>query len=149
MTPDGTILDITATPARHSPAGTEKIQGDVTGFLLSIKGEQEADIYLTGDTVYYEGIAEVADRYNPAYVFIFAGAAQTRDPFNVTMGTNDGLDTALAFPNATIIPLHYEGWKHYTQNKKDLQRAYQVLGIDQRLTILAPGTETAFEHPSH
>lgn len=145
VTPDGTILEITATPARHGPAGTEKIQGDVIGFLLSIKGEPGADIYLTGDTVYYAGIAEVADRYKPAYVFIFAGAAQTRGPFNVTMGTNDAMDTALAFPDATIIPLHYEGWKHYTQNEKDLQRSYQVIGIDPRLTVLVPGVATVFE----
>lgn len=61
------------------------------------------------------------------------------------MGTNDAMDTALAFPNATIIPLHYEGWKHYTQNEKDLQKSYQVIGIDQRLTILAPGIATVFK----
>lgn len=145
VTPDGTFLDITATPARHGPAGTEKIQGDVIGFLLSIKGKQSTDIYLTGDTVYYEGIAEVAHRYKPVYVFIFAGAAQTRGPFNVTMATNDAMDTALAFPEATIIPLHYEGWKHYTQNEKDIERSYQVIGIEQRLTILAPGIVTAFD----
>ncbi len=30
------------------------------------------------------------------------------------MGANDAIDTAIAFPNATIIPLHYEGWKHYS-----------------------------------
>lgn len=144
VTPDGTVLEITATPARHGPAGTETIQGNVIGFVLSIKGEQGADIYLTGDTVYYEGIADVADRFRPAYIFIFAGAAQTRGPFNVTMGTNDAMDTALAFPDATIIPLHYEGWKHYTQNEKDVQQSFQVIGIDQRLTILEPGVATVF-----
>lgn len=54
------------------------------------------------------------------------------------------MDTALDFPNATIIPLHYEGWKHYTKNEKDVQRSYQVIGIEGRLTILAPGVATVF-----
>ena len=139
LTPDGTEITITATPARHGPAGIEKIQGEVTGFILSVKGELPLDIYITGDTTYYEGVAEVAKRYNPNYVFIFAGGAQTRGPFFVTMGTNDAMDTALAFPDATIIPLHYEGWKHYTQNEKDIKTSYQVLGIDQRLKILEAG----------
>ena len=139
LTPDGTEITITATPARHGPAGIEKIQGEVTGFILSVNGELPLEIYITGDTTYYEGVAEVAKRYNPNYVFIFAGGAQTRGPFFVTMGTNDAMDTALAFPDATIIPLHYEGWKHYTQNEKDIKTSYQVLGIDQRLKILEAG----------
>jgi len=145
ITPDGTAISITATPARHGPAGIEKIQGEVTGFILSVKGEMPLEIYITGDTTYYEGIAEVAKRYNPHYVFIFAGGAQTRGPFFVTMGTNDAMDTALAFPDATIIPLHYEGWKHYTQNEKDIKTSYAVLGIDDRFKILEAGVTTTLE----
>jgi hypothetical protein len=40
--------------------------------------------YLTGDTVFYEGLVEVARRYEPPYVFIFAGAATTKGVFYVT-----------------------------------------------------------------
>ncbi len=144
ITPEGTEIIITATPARHGPAGIEGLQGEVTGFVLSVK-ESELEIYITGDTTYYEGVAEVAKRYHPQYVFIFAGAAQVRGPFNVTMGTNDAMDTALAFPDATIIPLHYEGWKHYTQNEKDIKTSYQVLGIDRRLKILEAGKTNRLE----
>jgi L-ascorbate metabolism protein UlaG (beta-lactamase superfamily) len=145
VTPDGTEIIITATPARHGPAGIEKIQGEVTGFLLSVKGVNQLQIYITGDTTYYEGVAEVAKRYKPDYVFIFAGGAQTRGPFFVTMGTNDAIDTALAFPDATIIPLHYEGWKHYTQNDQDIKTSYAVLGIEGRLKILEPGKAFGLE----
>jgi L-ascorbate metabolism protein UlaG (beta-lactamase superfamily) len=137
--PDGTEILITSTPARHGPAAIEALQGDVTGFLLTVKGAHDLEIYITGDTTYYEGVAEVAKEYHPQFVFLFAGAAQVRGPFNVTMGTNDAMDTAIAFPSATIIPLHYEGWKHYTQNEKDIKKSYEVLGIDQRLKILEAG----------
>jgi L-ascorbate metabolism protein UlaG (beta-lactamase superfamily) len=141
-TSNGTTITITATPARHGPAGIEKIQGEVNGYILSVNREKPVEIYITGDTTYYEGIAEIAKRYNPNYVFLFAGAAQTRGPFFVTMATNDAMDTALAFPDATIIPLHYEGWKHYTQNENDIKAAYKVIGIDQRLKILEAGLTT-------
>jgi L-ascorbate metabolism protein UlaG (beta-lactamase superfamily) len=143
--PDGTEILITSTPARHGPAAIEALQGDVTGFLLTVKGAHDLEIYITGDTTYYEGVAEVARRHHPQFVFLFAGAAQVRGPFNVTMGTNDAMDTAIAFPNATIIPLHYEGWKHYTQNEKDIKKSYEVLGIDQRLRILEAGVPVTFE----
>ena len=145
VAPDGTEITITATPGRHGPAGIEKISGDVIGFLLSVKSGKKLEIYITGDTLYYEGVAEVARRYDPKYVFIFAGAAHAIGPFNVTMDNNDAIDTALAFPNATIIPLHYDGWSHYTQNEKDIQQSYQVIGIEKRLKILEAGIPVALE----
>ena len=142
ITPGGHEIIITATPARHGPAGIEKIQGDVTGFLLSVRGERDLDIYITGDTTYFEGVAELAKRFDPDYIFMFAGGSRTRGPFYVTMATNDAMDTALAFPRATIIPLHYDGWKHYTQEIGEVQQAFEVLGIGDRLKLLEPGITT-------
>jgi hypothetical protein len=55
------------------------------------------------------------------------------------MSANDVIDTAAAFPAATIIPLHYEGWRHFTQNSTDLQQTFAALGIPNRLRILAAG----------
>jgi len=75
-TPDGTEITITATPAWHGPAGSEELQGDIIGFVVSVKGKKAFEIYITGDTTLYEGVAEVARRFHPQYVFVFAGAAQ-------------------------------------------------------------------------
>jgi hypothetical protein len=44
LAPDGTEITITATPARHGTAGIEKINGEVTGFILSIKGEKTVEL---------------------------------------------------------------------------------------------------------
>jgi L-ascorbate metabolism protein UlaG (beta-lactamase superfamily) len=132
-------VTITSTPARHGPAGSEHITGDVTGFIVSTK---EMQLYLTGDTVFYYGIKEVAEKFKPKYIFIFAGAAKPRGPFNVTMGTNDAIDTAFAFPGAIIIPVHFEGWSHYTETGEMLQQSFTALGIADRLNILKPGVMT-------
>ena len=137
--PDGITITITATPARHGPAGIEKIAGDVIGFILTINGKSRQEIYITGDTVFYEGVSAVAKKFRPEFIFLFAGAARTRGPFNLTMSTNDAIDTAFAFPEAMIVPLHYEGWKHFTQNENDLEKAYEAVGIKERLRILKPG----------
>ncbi len=131
---------ITGTPARHGPAGSEKLTGDVTGFIVTIAGLQ---IYITGDTVFYDGVKEVAEKFKPQYVFIFAGAAKPRGPFNVTMGTNDAIDTAFAFPDAIIIPVHFEGWSHYTETGEMLRQSFNALGIGGQLRILAPGVKTS------
>jgi len=141
--PEGDEIVITGTPARHGPAGSEKLTGDVTGFIVTVKGDPGFELYLTGDTVFYEGIEEVARRFQPQNVFVFAGAAKPRGPFNVTMGANDVLDTAGVFPKAMILPLHFEGWSHFTENSETLQKSFAALGIAGRLSVLPPGRAVA------
>ena len=142
--PAGT-LTVTATPARHGPAGIEPLAGDVIGFVLSLAGGRP--IYITGDTVWYEGVAEVARRFQAGLVLLFAGAAKTRGAFHLTMDANDALDTAHAFPDATIVPLHYEGWAHFSQSGDDLVQSFKALGIGARLRLLEPGVPTAIALP--
>ena len=50
-------LQITATPARHGPPGIEPVTGDVVGFVVAPAGRPDEGIYITGDTVWYEGVA--------------------------------------------------------------------------------------------
>jgi L-ascorbate metabolism protein UlaG (beta-lactamase superfamily) len=141
--PDWGSLQVTATPARHGPAGIEPLAGEVIGFVLSCEDQQIGPVYITGDTVWYTGVAEVARRFRAAVVLLFAGAAQTRGPFHLTMDTNDAIETAHAFPDALIVPLHYEGWAHFTQNRDDLEASFNALGFGSRLQFLEPGVVTA------
>ena len=101
-------------------------------------------IYVTDDTVWYDGVAEVARRFANV-VLLFAGSAQTRGPFHLTMDTNDAIETAQAFPNAVIVPVHYEGWAHFKQSGDDLLKAFNTLGFGSRLQLLEPGVATIIE----
>jgi L-ascorbate metabolism protein UlaG (beta-lactamase superfamily) len=96
----------------------------------------------TGDTVWYHGVAEVARRFGADVVLLFAGSARTRGPFNLTMNTNDAIETAHAFPDAIIVPVHYEGWAHFTQSGEDLVEAFTALGLGGRLKLLESGVPT-------
>jgi L-ascorbate metabolism protein UlaG (beta-lactamase superfamily) len=133
-------LTVTATPARHGPAGIEPLAGDVIGFVLSPKGR--APIYISGDTTWFDGVAEVARRFKCGVVLPFAGAAQTRGPFHLTMDTNDTIETARAFPDAVIVPVHTDGWAHFKQNAQDLRVSFDALGFGKRLKLLEPGVRT-------
>uniref|UniRef100_Q07TP3 Metallo-beta-lactamase domain-containing protein n=1 Tax=Rhodopseudomonas palustris (strain BisA53) TaxID=316055 RepID=Q07TP3_RHOP5 len=141
--PDGRSLRITATPARHGPAGIEPLAGEVIGFVLSSPSHAFRPVYVTGDTVWYDGVAEVARRFEVGMVMPFAGAAQTRGPFHLTMDVNDVIETARAFAGATIVPLHAEGWAHFRQSQHDLRVSFETLGFGKRLILLAPGEPTA------
>jgi len=92
-------------------------------------------------------LAEVARRFRAGVVLLFAGSARTRGPFHLTMDTNDAIETAHAFPDATIVPLHYEGWAHFTQSGDDLAASFNALGVGSRLQLLEPGVATAIVSP--
>ena len=133
-------LTITATPARHGPAGIEPLSGDVIGFVVA--SSKSKPIYVSGDTTWFDGVAEVARRFDCGVVLPFAGAAQTRGPFHLTMDTNDTIETARAFADATIVPVHTDGWAHFRQNAKDLRATFDALGFGKRLKLLEPGVRT-------
>jgi L-ascorbate metabolism protein UlaG (beta-lactamase superfamily) len=142
---DGSHLNVTATPARHGPAGIEPFSGDVIGFVLALPNAPP--IYVTGDTVWWDGVAEVARRFAAGVVVLFAGAAQTRGPFNLTMNVNDAIETAHAFPKAVIVPVHCDSWAHCTQDRGALERSFAALGLGSRLRLIEPGMATTIELP--
>lgn len=43
-------------------------------------------------------------------------------------GTNDAIDTAFAFPGATIVPVHFEGWPHYIETGEMLRQYFTLCG---------------------
>jgi len=145
LSKNGRSLIVTATPARHGPAGIEPLAGDVIGFVLAPKDARP--VYISGDTVFYDGVSEVARRFKAGVVLPFAGAAQTRGPFHLTMDTNDTIETARAFADALIVPLHTDGWAHFKQNAGDLRVSFDALGFGARLKILEPGVKTVIELP--
>src|SRR3981189_3602604 len=145
----GRSLPMTAPPAPHGPAGIEPLSGDVIGFVLTSKDNDIRPIYISGDTVWYDGVAEVARRFKAGVVLPFAGAAQTRGPFHLTMDTDDTIETACAFPDAVIVPLHTDGWAHFRQNSSDLRASFDALGFGSRLKILEPGVATVLQPPHH
>ena len=131
---------MTATPARHGPAGMESLSGDVIGFVVTSRSNAFRPIYVTGDTVWFEGVAEVQRRL----VLLFAGAAQTRGKFNLTMNSNDAIEAARAFENATIVPVHNDSWAHFTESAGELEYAFRTLGHAGRLRHLERGVPAAY-----
>jgi L-ascorbate metabolism protein UlaG (beta-lactamase superfamily) len=137
------MLRVTATPARHGPPDGDR--GPVIGFLLSdatraLTPDAPA-IYVSGDTVWYEGVEKVAQTADIRVAFLFMGAARVKEvgPAHLTLTADEGVLVARAMPNATIIPLHFEGWQHFSEGRPVIQRAFDDAGMGARLHWLTPG----------
>lgn len=133
-------LRITGTPARHGPAHGDR--GPVTGFVMTFTDDPNRAVYVSGDTVWYEGVAEVARRFEVRAAVLFMGAARVPAvlPDAITMTAEDGIQAARAFSNAAIIPLHYEGWAHFSESREVIARAFNDAGLGPRVHWLELGT---------
>jgi L-ascorbate metabolism protein UlaG (beta-lactamase superfamily) len=142
--PRGPALDIVATPARHGPADGDR--GPVIGFALRL-GDATRAVYLSGDTVWYDGVAEVARRVPVALAVLFMGAARVPEvgPAHLTFTASEAAAAAQAFGDAPIVPLHYEGWAHFSESRADVEAAFLSTGLRDRLEWLAPGVPRHFE----
>jgi len=138
---DGLRVRVTATPARHGPAKIKEVIGDVTGWLLEWDGQQQGALYISGDTVFYEDLAELGKRYRIGAALLHFGAAQVAvyGPYHLTLTAQEGVQLAKILGEATIIPIHYEGWAHFTEGRAEVEQAFSKAGLEQRLRFLPFG----------
>jgi L-ascorbate metabolism protein UlaG (beta-lactamase superfamily) len=132
-------VTVTAVPAQHGPDGTTHLTGPVTGFVLS--GDGLPTVYVSGDNASLDVVRVVAERTGPVDVAVlFAGAART--PLidgNLTLTAPDAAEAARILGARTVVPVHAEGWAHFTQGVDDLVAAYSAAGLTDRLRVLSPG----------
>ncbi len=132
----GASVRVTATPARHGPPLSRSFVGDVAGFVIEHAG---GSAYVTGDTVFYGGVREVASRFPRVNVVIAHLGAAAYGPLRFTMHAKDAVELAHAFPDAKIVPVHYEGWTHFKQSREHVDAAFAAAGLGDRLVWLERG----------
>src|SRR5579884_3587651 len=75
-------------------------RGPVIGFVLQFTDDPENAIYVSGDTVWYEGVEEVLRRFPIKIAVLFLGAARVPvSPSHVTFTAEEGVRVARALPN--------------------------------------------------
>lgn len=130
---EGRMLRVTATPARHGPQGLER--GAVVGFVLFFADAPEQAVYFSGDSVWYEGMAEVARRFPVKAAILNLGAARVPEvgPYHLTLTADEAVEAARGFADAQIVPLHFEGWLHFSEGRDQVQKSFAAAGLSHRL----------------
>jgi len=138
---DGATVTVTAVPALHGPPGSEPVTGPVIGFVLSAPGL--GTVYVSGDNASLDVVREIAGRYEPIDVAVlFAGAVHLPHRFDgayLTLSSDLAAQASIILGASTVIPLHFEGWTHFTQGADQLRAAFAGNGVTGRLLMPAPG----------
>ena len=119
-------LEITATPCRHGPPLSHPIVGEVIGFALRWEGQERGLLWISGDTVLYDGVREVARRLDVGTAILHLGGVRfpVSGPVRYTMTAEDGAELCTLLHPHTVIPIHYEGWKHFRQGRGAAELAF-------------------------
>ncbi len=141
-TPHGGTLRVSAVPARHGPPGCEPVTGEVTGFVVT--GADLPGVYVSGDNAAFEHVRAVADQFAPIEAaLLFAGAARTAllpDAY-LTLTRAQAAQAAALLDARQVVPLHFEGWTHFSQGRDTLRTAFATAGLSGRLRLLDLGEQ--------
>ena len=142
--PGKPTIEVTATPCRHGPPLSHPIVGDVIGFALRWDGQDHGVLWISGDTVLYDGVRQVADRLEVDTALLHLGGVRfaVTGPLRYTMTASEAVELCGLIEPRTAIPIHYEGWKHFREGRDAIEREFASAPeeIRQSLRWLPIGT---------
>ena len=134
-------VSVTAVPALHGPPGSETVTGPVIGFVLA--APDEGKLYVSGDNASLDVVTQIAERLGPIDVAVlFVGAVQIAQRFDGAFLTLSSERAAIAtelLGARTVIPVHFEGWTHFTQGLDQVRSAFSGYGLSDRLLTAERG----------
>jgi L-ascorbate metabolism protein UlaG (beta-lactamase superfamily) len=143
LAPDAGPVHITAVLAEHGSPEVAAKNGPVIGFVL--RGAGVPTVYFSGDDASVDVVAQIARQHGPFdAAILFAGGARVPLLWGDTLLTLDAERAARAavlLEPAVIVPIHQEGWEHFTSPPEELRRAFAAAGLDERLRAVEPGAE--------
>jgi L-ascorbate metabolism protein UlaG (beta-lactamase superfamily) len=145
---DGTAVTVTAVPAVHGPPvpQTAELTGPVIGFVLSAPAHDT--LYVSGDNASLEVVREVKQRIGEVdAAVLFAGAVQIMELLDGGYLTLTGDLAALAtriLDARVVVPVHFEGWTHFTQGLDQLKLSFHGLAVYDKLLVAERGQTVQF-----
>jgi L-ascorbate metabolism protein UlaG (beta-lactamase superfamily) len=133
-------IEVTATPCRHGPPGFHPIVGDVIGFALRWEG---GSLWITGDTVLSKAVREAAARVEADVMLLHVGAVRfgVTGPLHYTLTARDAVTLCDVARPRVVVPVHYEGWSHFSQGRHEVEEAFATSAHDLRWLPIGEAVE--------
>ncbi|MCP2164239.1 MBL fold metallo-hydrolase [Goodfellowiella coeruleoviolacea] len=136
--PGGGTVTVTAVPAIHGPgerAEVEPVTGEVVGFVLH--GAGLPTVYVSGDNASLDVVQQIAERFAPVdTAVLFAGAPRFPVVFDggpLVLDSAQSAEAAEILGARRVVPVHYEGWAHFTEGRDELVAAFTAASLADRL----------------
>ena len=149
---EGTLFEgikLTKTPAKHYSDDSlldiySKLQFTHKASGVIFNHSEEKSLYIMGDTVWYDEIKTVLNKYTPDVVVVNAGNAQILDGRYLIMSKEDFYEAVKVAPNAQFVASHMEGVNHLMVSRKDLREYAVEKEFSDKLLIPTDGETCEF-----
>ncbi|MGW8353375.1 MBL fold metallo-hydrolase [Streptomyces wedmorensis] len=138
--PDGGTITVTGVPAVHGPGAREDVEpitGQVVGFVLT--GQGLPTLYVSGDNASLDAVKQIAEHFGPVdTAILFAGAPRFDILFGgavIVLDSAQAAEAARLLGARRVVPVHYEGWAHFTEGRDALRAAFTTAGLADRLDL--------------
>jgi L-ascorbate metabolism protein UlaG (beta-lactamase superfamily) len=149
---------ITALPGRHAPGPLEIALPDVMGSLIELwpstgdtPGSVAVDtttspakrIYITGDTIVYEGLREIPTRAGEIDLALLHLGGTRVMGVTVTMDAEQGLELLRMVEPHAAAAIHYDDYEAFKSPIDDFVTAIREAGLQDRVSVLRRGETRA------
>jgi L-ascorbate metabolism protein UlaG (beta-lactamase superfamily) len=135
-------IGVARTGGRHGTGAIGERMGPVSGFVLRAPGEPA--LYVAGDTIWCDEVADALAEHGPDVVVVNAGAARFLEGDPIIMDAGDVVETAQAAPRAVVVAVHMEALNHCPLSRRELREAVDAAGVGARVRIPADGETLEF-----
>jgi L-ascorbate metabolism protein UlaG (beta-lactamase superfamily) len=100
-------------------------------------------VYVSGDNASVDVVREIVARVGPVDIAVlFAGGASSPRYFDgalLTLGNAEAVEAARILQARAVLPIHCEGWTHYSHDRAGLTRAFADAGLEHVLLQVPDG----------
>jgi L-ascorbate metabolism protein UlaG (beta-lactamase superfamily) len=131
---------ITRTAGRHGTGRIGNLMAPVSGFVF--RAEVGPTIYLAGDTIWCDEVAENIDVHAPDIIVVNASGARFLEGDPIVMTAQDIAQVHHAAPEAFIIVAHLEAINHCHETRAYYREALPGLDVDMSMVKIPDDGET-------
>lgn len=104
----------------------------MVGFALGWEGQAHGTLWITGYTVLYDGVRQVADRLQVDTVLLHLGCVRflVTGPVRYSMDARAAVEPCRLVRPRTVIPVHHEGWTHFRQGRGAIKQQFEQAPAD-------------------
>jgi L-ascorbate metabolism protein UlaG (beta-lactamase superfamily) len=144
---DGHLLRVHSLPGRHAPGVVGRLLPPVMGSLLELSenGEVQQRVYLTGDTLMYDGVREVARRFPDVdLAVVHLGGTTLPGGLVVTMDGAQGADLLETVRPRRAVPVHVDDYTVFRSPLSAFTDEVARRGMGDRVRVVERGETVTF-----
>lgn len=149
MLKEQSTLRVTALPGMHAPGIVGRLLPPVMGSLLEfgdVGGTVRQRVYITGDTLMYDGVREVARRFPDIdLTVVHLGGTTLPGGLMVTMDGRQGADLLAEVMPRRALPVHIDDYDVFRSPLSDFREEIDRRGLTERVTYVERGQTVSFD----